>query len=129
MDPINFLDPALIATAPNLIGFILPPIVDVLNKDIPPDKTLNLKVLRWEFKFNERFIATLAICLATATMVKFNSLQTGSYDEILKSFGIIFTESQMVFKLYFSNSNLRTQIQDVFEKEEDPILATPGIAG
>jgi len=79
-----------------LAGFILPPVVDYLNREVA--------------NANERFIVTILLCLCVAIITKWNLLMYGSPDAVLASMSMIFIESQLVFKLYFKNSWLRTQL-------------------
>lgn len=90
-----------------LVGVILPPIVDIVNKDIKSDE--------------ERYLVTLLICLLTGAIMKWESLVVGSPGEALKSAGIVFFESQTVFKLYFKNSYLRARIQETIAKPTSPV--------
>lgn len=86
-----------------LIGFILPPFVDLINRNIPEDQT------------SKKFLVSVGVCLIVAVAIKWNSLTAGSVDEALGSFALIFTESQAVYKLYFKDSYLRSKL---FGKEE-----------
>lgn len=134
MDVVTSIDPLLIKYAPNAIGFILPPIVEILNKDIPVDKKLTFKLWKFSVAIKERYLATLAICFCTAVLLKLNDLQVSTLDDIFASFGIIFTESQFVYTTYFKDSNLREGIQDKFMKKEDPLISpdnplSDGLAG
>ena len=112
--------------APNLIGFILPPIIEVLNKDIPADKMMTFKFLKFSFEVEEKFMATLAICLSAAAILNASNIAVGNVEQVVASFGIIFTESQAVYRLYFKDSWLRDKIQNTV-KEEDPQLETPAL--
>lgn len=96
MDVLIGLGHFIIAHSTELAGFILPPVVDYLNKDVPN-----------EF---ERFIVTILICLFTAVLTKWNLLVLGSPNAVFETATVIFFESQVVFKLYFKNSYLRYMI-------------------
>lgn len=94
---ISFKD--FVTTNPGLvIGFVLPPLIDVLNKDIPADRE------------TERTLATLTVCFAVAFLFNFNKVMLNSWTNIGISFPIIFTESYGVYKLYFKNSFLRSKL-------------------
>ena len=97
----------IIANAPHLVGFLMPPIVEVLNKDVKGA--------------NERFLVTVFVCLLAATILHWNELIYGSPEQLLASAGIIFTESQVVFKLYFQNSWVRWKIQTKMDGEGEKI--------
>ncbi len=119
----------LLLVAPHLIGTVLPPLIEVLNKDIPHEKNITLGVGKVKIEMNERFLATLAICLSAAAVINAKAIQAGSVEQLLASFALIFTESQTVYKLYFENSGLREQIQDYVNPKEDPLLSADGIVG
>ena len=125
----NEILPILTTHAPNLIGFILPPVIEVLNKDIPSDKKINIGLGRFSFPVEEKFLATLSICLCAAAVLNIQKIAVGSPEEVITSFGLIFTESQAVYRLYFKDSWLREKIQDATSEEEDPLLNAPGVLG
>lgn len=97
---------SIVDNAPMLVGFILPPIVDWLNKDVKDPQ--------------ERFLVVLLVCLITATVLEWNKLVYGSLDELVISAGVIFAQSQVVFKLYFKNSFLRSKLQEKLISEQTP---------
>lgn len=88
----------------DLVGFIIPILVELLNKEVKDEK--------------ERFIVTLLACLAAATMLKWRELSMGSVEAVLVSASIIFIQAQVVFKLYFKSSILRAKIQDKLQPQE-----------
>src|SRR3990167_10034796 len=91
-----------------LIGFFMPVIIEVLNKDIKKD--------------SEKWIVTVLACLGAATLTKWNSVISGNGHDLAKSMFMIFFESQGVYRLYFKNSALRQKLQDVIEeKKEEPV--------
>ena len=90
--------------APELIGVLLPPVIEILNRDIPQEKQ------------KERFLATLAICFVVALLLKWNSLVLGNVEQLLVSFGLIFTESQAVYRLYFKDSYFRAKLKARLDK-------------
>jgi hypothetical protein len=112
--------------SPNLVGFILPPIIEVLNKDIAADKMMTFRFWKLSFEVEEKFMATLAICLSAAAILNAQNLAVGNMEQAIASFGIIFTESQAVYRLYFKDSWLRDKIQNTV-KTEDPQLETPSL--
>lgn len=89
----------VITNAPNLIGFILPPFVEYLNKDVPNE--------------NARFVISLVACLLAALAVNWQKIAAGTMtqEQLVLLIGIIFTESQTIFKLYFQESWLRQKMQ------------------
>lgn len=86
----------LVSHAPILAGFVLPPVVDYLNKDVP--------------KPTEKALVTFLVCFAVAALENWNKILYGSSDEVFSSFSIIFLESQVIYKLYFKNSPLRATL-------------------
>ncbi len=94
--------------AVDFVGLVMPPIIQILAKDIPVEKE------------KERFLATTAICLALAVILKWNELILGSYEQVLASFGVIFIEAQAVYKLYFKNSALRDVMDKRLTPDEQP---------
>lgn len=78
-----------IAIAPNLVGFVLPPAIQLLNKDVPDGR--------------ERFILTLIICILTGGVLHFSQLVFGNPDQALGSIALLFSESQVIYRLYFKD--------------------------
>lgn len=103
--------PALSLYGPDLVGILMSPVIEILNKDIAKEKT------------TERFLASMAICFVVAFLLKWNQVMAGSPEELIASFGIIFTESQVVYKLYFKDSFIRAKIQERLAPtpEEEPL--------
>lgn len=95
--------------ATQLVGFLLPPIIQILNKDIP------------EKNQKQRFLATLATCLVTALVLNFNKLQLDTLDQVLTSFTLIFAESQAVYKLYFKQSAVKGFIDERLTPDKQPV--------
>jgi hypothetical protein len=98
---LNLLVPVgnmIIVNAPNLVGLLLPPLVDFLNKDIPDEK--------------DRYFVTLIICAVVAALINWNKLFFGDPTSFYTSLTLIFIESQTVFKLYFKDSYLRQKLQE-----------------
>lgn len=86
----------IIGNAPDLVGLIMPVLISFLNKDVVSGK--------------ERFIVTLMTCLGVSTILKWQDLVYGSPEQVLLSAGVIFTESQVVYKMYFEQSFLNLKI-------------------
>lgn len=107
----NQIMPALSLYGPDLVGVLLPPIIEILNKDIAKEKV------------TERFLGSMAICFVVALLLKWNSLMTGSPEELVTSFGIIFTESQVIYNLYFKKSFIKAKINEKFapSPKEEPL--------
>jgi hypothetical protein len=81
----------------NLIGFILPPVIDIIN----------VKISNVTLKFWVSFI----VCLAVAVIFNLDKLTLADLPTLLGNVGIIFSEAQIVYKTYWANSSLRTSLQ------------------
>lgn len=93
----------IVANAQYLVGFILPPLVEYLNKDVPSDSV--------------RFIITCVVCFLAALLIDWNQVQSGVGNRVGDSqlaftALLLFGESQTIFKLYFQQSWLRQKIQN-----------------
>lgn len=98
----------IVDNAPHLVGVILPPFVQIINKDIPKER--------------ERFIVTIVICLFVGAILRWKSIAYGTPEDVLTSSSLVFVESQAVFKLYFKDSLLKEYIdQKVIKKEEKEV--------
>lgn len=90
--------------APVLIGFAMPPVIDFLNKDVPNKKA--------------RFIITLFVCTFAGALLKWDSVTLGDPGAVLGTAGLIFLQSQAVYKLYFKGSAVR---EALIERKLAPI--------
>lgn len=97
MDITGFIQYA-VTNADKIVGFGIPVIVEVLNKNV--------------YGAREKFLVTVSVCVLAAILLNFKTLLYGTPDELIISAGIIFTESQVVYKLYFERSVMRQKIQD-----------------
>jgi hypothetical protein len=79
----------------SLIGFILPPFIDLVNKYIANS--------------NIRFVISLVLCLIVGGVAKAMSgqLDFSNVPAILTSAGVIFAEAQITYKLYWKDASLR----------------------
>lgn len=77
----------------NLIGFVLPPFIDLLNRKVSNS--------------NLRYIISLALCLVISAVLHLNELQLGNAESFFASAGLIFGEAQTVYKLYWEKSEVR----------------------
>lgn len=87
----------IVSNAPLLVGFILPPIVEALNKDVPSEK-------------ERRYIAIL-ISFIVAVILHWREIEVGTPEMAVAYFILIFGEQQALFKFYFQDSRLRSFIQ------------------
>lgn len=93
-----------------LIGLILPPLVDVVNKDV--------KNSNW------RFVIAVIVSILAAIAVSFPKLSHESYLDLIKSASIVFAESQVIFKLYYEDSFVREKITAKLGSKD----ATPSVS-
>lgn len=115
MDILLALVRFFIDNAPELVGIVLPPVVDFINKDVPNEQ--------------EKFIVTVLVCLVAALFLKWNNITYGTPEAIFLTASIIFLESQAVFKLYFKNSYIREKIKEKVEpKRVEPVI-TEALSG
>lgn len=94
----------IFSNAPDLIGIVIPVLISYLNREVVSGK--------------ERFIVTIMTCLGASTILNWQNLVYGSPEQVLISAGIIFTESQVVYKMYFEKSVLNLKISG--PKPESP---------
>ena len=94
----------IVTNASYLVGLVLPVIVEVLNKDVKGSR--------------ERFFITIFVCIFAGSLLHYRELLYGSMEDVATSIGIIFAESQLVFKLYFEKSWLRWKIQETIGVED-----------
>jgi hypothetical protein len=86
----------IIQNGQQLVGFILPPVVDYLSKDV--------------HKEEERTIVSFMVCALVAFILNWDKITMGNAGEIATSLGLIYMQSQFVFKLYFKRSRLRNKL-------------------
>jgi hypothetical protein len=115
MELLAYTGQFIVSHAPELVGVLMPPIIDILSKDVK--------------KENERFIVTLLITFGAALLLKWDTLSYGNPDQLITSFGIIFAESQVVFKLYFKDSWAREKMFQFLiaspaqaQEEQSPVI-------
>ena len=98
METLQVVFTAIVQNAPFLVGFILPPFVEVINRDVKES---------WL-----RFIVSMTVCFIAGIILHWDKIATGDPGAIITYSSIIFVESQTVYKLYFEKSNERVVLQD-----------------
>lgn len=98
LDLVTSLGSLVVNNSVELLGFILPPVVQILNKDVHTER--------------ERFIVSLIICLMSALVVKWNELITGDTEDMMVYAMLIWTESQVIYRMYFKTSAIQQRIQE-----------------
>lgn len=76
-----------------LIGFLLPPLIDLVNKKVS-DKRLN-------------FIVSLLMCVCVGVGVNVGNLNIDSLGDVLGSVSMVFASAQVAYALYWKKSELR----------------------
>lgn len=76
-----------------LIGIILPPFIDLVNKHIQ-DKRI-------------KFLVSLLVCIVLGIMLEANKLKYSSAEDILGSIALVFASAQTSYRLYWKGSTLR----------------------
>jgi len=89
---------AIVENAPYLAGVLLPPLVTILNRDVPDSRA--------------RFLVATMTCLITGAILDWKQIAYGTPEKAVESIGIIFLESQAVYRLYFKGSYVEQQIQE-----------------
>lgn len=87
----------LIDNAPALVGFLLPPLIEILNKQV--------------YNRGERFFVAMLTCALTAVLLHWREIELGNPAMVSANFLLIATESQLLYKTYFGDSWLRGYIQ------------------
>lgn len=109
MESIGSIVTTLTLHAPLFVGFLMPVVVEVLNRDVPND--------------TERFIVSLLVCAVAAALLNIEALQYANIEDLIASFALVFAQSQVMYRLYFKNSFVRAKLdarlQVVREKIED----------
>ena len=82
----------------SLIGLVLPPFIDFINARITNSKL--------------RFVVSLIVCTAVALVLEFmnGTLKYADMSEVLTSVALVFTSAQVVYKLYWEKSTMRSVV-------------------
>lgn len=81
----------------NLIGFILPPIIDLVNSKVPNTKL--------------RFWIAFVICAVIGVAIKYKELAVGNVDVALGSVSLVFAEAQVIYYQFWQGSGVRESLQ------------------
>ena len=80
--------------AQNLIGFILPPVVDLVNKFFSNSTV--------------RLFVSMAICVVVGVAVRLGKIHT--LEDLVANSAIIWAEAQITYQIYWKNAGSRTVI-------------------
>lgn len=75
----------------NLLGFLLPPVIHWVNQKVANQTA--------------RFAISIVISAVLAIVLKFNELKYTSPEEVLESIALIFTESQIAYRMYWEKNS------------------------
>jgi hypothetical protein len=78
----------------NLIGFILPPFIDLINTKITNDKL--------------KFWVSMLFCVVVGIVINLDKLN--NLQELLGSLAIVFATAQVTYKTYWEKSVVRTKV-------------------
>lgn len=85
-----------------LVGFILPPFIDLINRKIANDKL--------------KYAVSMVVCLGISALFKMSEIKSGDILEVLQSGAIIFAEAQTVYKMYWKGSDERKALEVTFKR-------------
>lgn len=91
------MDTAKYQGAAYLIGFILPPFIDVLNKHVASSKL--------------RFAISILVSVICGVAITYPSLAFGDVNGFLVACAVVFSEAQVVYNLYWKDSDARAKMQ------------------
>ena len=80
----------------NLVGFILPPVIDVINAKVKDERL--------------KYVVSLLFCVVVALALKFQEVKVGDVGAFLATAGLIFAEAQTIYRLYWKKSEIRTSM-------------------
>lgn len=87
-----------------IIGLIMPPIIEYLNKDV--------------IKRQEKVYVTIISCILVSAIINWQNLIGGDVTQVLESASIVLAGSQVVYQLYFKDSYYQKKIRESVEKGE-----------
>jgi hypothetical protein len=79
----------------NLLGFFLPPVIDIINNRIADTRV--------------RYLVSMAICLLIGIILNLDKL--GNVDALLENISIVFITAQTTYNLYWKNSDARDSLK------------------
>jgi len=92
------LGSVLVTNAPFFVGFVLPPFIEWLNRDVPKER--------------DRRIVAIVTCGIVGLLLSWPKIAYGTPEQAVAFIGSVFADSHTVFKLYFQRSFIRETIQD-----------------
>lgn len=80
----------------NLVGLILPPFIDMINKHVTDVRA--------------KYLIALGVSVVVGVLVNLPKLKASSPVEILGSIAIVATAAQLSYKLYWEQSDIRKDL-------------------
>jgi hypothetical protein len=77
-------------------GPILPVLIDYLNQYIPDARA--------------RFLVSVLVCISITSLLNLDKLITGDWAGLIGTIGLVFTQAQIMYKLYWEKSDARVAI-------------------
>lgn len=94
----------VLSASSSVVGFLLPYVIRVVNKDIVND--------------DERAIASYFVCFLATMLIDWKSFVNGDIAHIALWFSVVSTEAQAAFKLYYKPKWDSQKLPDVAETGE-----------
>lgn len=79
----------------NLIGLVLPPVIDLINKKIGDEKI--------------RFAVSILLCVVVGLLINLDKLN--DFNSLLGNMAVVFATAQATYNLYWKKSTLRKVIK------------------
>jgi len=102
----NYISWFLTTYGGQLVGFVLPPVVTLLNRDVTDSRA--------------KFLVALFVCLVASAVLDFGKLAEGTawsgVEAVTATMILLFTESQVVYRLYFKGSVLEAKVEKMIAK-------------
>lgn len=80
-----------------LIGFILPPLIDLINKKVLDSRA--------------RFVVSFVTCVGVGIGMNVENLNVDSLGDVLGSIAVVFSSAQVAYKLFWEKSEIRKRFQ------------------
>ena len=95
----------LTANPQDLVGFIMPFVIDMVNRKVESKE--------------QRFLISWGICILTATLLNLDLLMKKNWSELAGSIATVLLVAQATYKLYWEDSSARTKVLDAYDKGFD----------
>lgn len=82
-------------TIQNLIGLVLPPVIDLINSKVASDKV--------------RYLVSMLVCLLVGVLTNLDKLS--NMEALLANVAIVFATAQTTYNLYWKKSKVRKTLK------------------